>query len=472
MTIKLWAYKNGSASAKSLRDKLAIKMLKKKGSAWKGKAGDTVINWGSSQAFPNIGQATYLNHPDKVAIATNKLKTQQALDGKEYCLPFETSLEEARQMIQQGFIVVCRTKLTGNSGEGIVIANTEDELVEAPLYTVYKKKVQEFRVHVFDGEVISVQRKARKLDVADDNVNWKVRNLEGGFIFARTGFEIPDVVVESALDAVKEIGLDFGAVDIGWHKDGTYVYEINTACGLDGSNLFDYLRAIQLKLGLPLTDTPDDYVPPNLPKGLKWEEKAVAGIVQPGAPVAEVQGAEVDAVWEDEAEQDFVLANGQIVPFEQRPKAIKDMKNEEITWRMVRPDLDHNVQDNTNVLMEKYAGKFYEFKYDKGSLFKDDDAAEFWIWEENHLVPVGDELKVIENLRLAQAAKQMAKNFRQAREMQKDIAGIFELGGVGGQVKKDLGYQFKADDKGLKITIGNKGFYLTKEDVLQLARAK
>lgn len=270
MTTKILAYKNGSESAKSLRDALGVKMLKKVGSKWTGKAGDIVINWGSSAPFAGIGQATYLNSPQAVARAANKLQTQMAFNNSEeakpYMLSYVTSKEAAAKLIREGFVIVCRTKLTGNSGEGIVIANNVGELVDAPLYTVYKKKQQEYRVHVFDGKVISIQRKARKIEVEDDKVNWQVRNLDGGFIFARTGFDVPRSVTRAAKIAVKTLGLDFGAADIGHHnKEGTFVYEVNTACGLSGSNLTDYVEAFCEKLDLPNPVRPEDYVPPTVP---------------------------------------------------------------------------------------------------------------------------------------------------------------------------------------------------------------
>ena len=271
MTIKVLAYKNGSESARAIRDALGIKMLKKQGSKWVGKDGDTVINWGSSAPFDGIGDAVYLNTPEAVARAANKLTTQAELSddvrSSNYILPYMTNIRTAKEFIEQGETIVCRTKLTGNSGDGIVIAEKVEDLVDAKLYTVYKKKQQEYRVHVFDGEVISIQRKARKHDVADDDVNWQVRNLDGGFIFARTGFDVPRSVTRAAKAAVKALGLDFGAADIGYHdKEGTFVYEVNTACGLSGSNLTDYVEAFCKKLNLPVPVRPVEYVPPTVPK--------------------------------------------------------------------------------------------------------------------------------------------------------------------------------------------------------------
>jgi len=148
-----------------------------------------------------------------------------------------------------GFPVVCRTKLRGHSGDGIVIANNADELVDAPLYTKYIKKKDEYRVHVArhedDFDVFFIQRKARKLDVEEPN--WLVRNLDGGFVFVEAQrVDVPDDVIEQAQRAIKALGLDFGGVDVIWNEreQKAYVLEINTACGLEERTALRYKDAI------------------------------------------------------------------------------------------------------------------------------------------------------------------------------------------------------------------------------------
>lgn len=154
-------------------------------------------------------------------------------------------------MINDGKTVVCRTILNGHSGAGIVLASTEEELVDAPLYTEYIPKKEEYRVHVFNGEVIHVSRKARRKDVPDENVNWKIRNHNNGFIFQHENFELPDECNVQALLAVKDLGLDFGAVDIIWNdkQQKAYVLEVNTAPGIEGKTLDAYVNAFKKVMG-------------------------------------------------------------------------------------------------------------------------------------------------------------------------------------------------------------------------------
>ncbi|MDT9694122.1 hypothetical protein Q5762_38495, partial [Streptomyces sp. P9(2023)] len=85
---------------------------------------------------------------------------------------FTTSKEEAQGWLDEGTIVVARTMLRGHSGAGIVLHSGDDELVDAPLYVKYVKKTQEYRVHVAFGEILDQQRKARRQDTPDEEVNW------------------------------------------------------------------------------------------------------------------------------------------------------------------------------------------------------------------------------------------------------------------------------------------------------------
>ena len=250
MAMKIVPYKTGSESAKALADELGIARLKLEGSRWKGKAGDVVINWGTScMGHPAFeGAARVLNHPNNVAKAANKLLAFKTFtDANVACPAYTTSHVEACHMLNNGSTIVVREKLNGHSGEGIAIITPEAHLSgemrvpEAPLYTNYIKKVDEYRAHVFGDNVFFVQRKARKKDVPDDEVNWQVRNHANGFIFAHEGVDIPDDVKKLAVEAVKALGLDFGAVDLIKTKMGKwYVLEVNTACGLSGETIQKY----------------------------------------------------------------------------------------------------------------------------------------------------------------------------------------------------------------------------------------
>lgn len=261
--MKLYAYKQGSRSAAALAAALGIKRIKHEGGNIIIK--DTpLINWGASKLAPRIigvavndeGAHDILNHPGAVARAANKLEAFKFLSVAGVSVPeWTTSVRDASLWALNGVDVVVRHKLTGHSGEGIEILSAEqwnnreegdDVFPIAPLYTKYLKKKEEYRIHVFQGDAFFIQRKARKLDVPDDQVNWKVRNLAGGFIFANKDVQVPDVAKQEAINAVAALGLDFGAVDIILGMDGVfYVLEVNTACGLEGTTLEKYVAKFQ-----------------------------------------------------------------------------------------------------------------------------------------------------------------------------------------------------------------------------------
>lgn len=240
--MKIYPYSPASESAKLLADALGIKRLRHKGKALN-LFKQTVINWGASKINREIRHAHILNPPGHVSIAANKLKTFNCLRGLVAIPPFTSSPEEVKQWLEEGKTVVVRKKLTGHSGEGIEIIKGDEEIPPAPLYTVYIPKKEEYRVHVFNGKAFFVQRKARKLDVPKEDVNWKIRNHHNGFIYAHKDVNIPIGAMDNCVTAVCALNLDFGAVDIVQGKDGGwYILEVNTACGLAGETLNKYVE--------------------------------------------------------------------------------------------------------------------------------------------------------------------------------------------------------------------------------------
>jgi D-alanine-D-alanine ligase-like ATP-grasp enzyme len=78
-------------------------------------------------------------------------------------------------------------------------------------------------------------------------VDWRVRNHGNGFNYARVDVQPPEDITRAAVEAVRILGLHFGAVDIGWNEreKRATIYEVNTAPGLEGSTLHDYVGAIR-----------------------------------------------------------------------------------------------------------------------------------------------------------------------------------------------------------------------------------
>lgn len=139
---------------------------------------------------------------------------------------------------------LARTKLNGHSGQGIFVCEPNDEVLpHAPLYVKYKKKRHEYRVHVFNGQVIDVTQKKRKKGF--EGVDNKIRNHKNGWIYARDDVTEPNDLRTQALNTINAVGLKFGAVDLIWNEkeNKCYVLEVNTAPGLYETTLRKYAEA-------------------------------------------------------------------------------------------------------------------------------------------------------------------------------------------------------------------------------------
>lgn len=219
------------------------------------KAGHVVINWGSSSAPDRLAGATFINHPRNVKVAGNKLLTferlKDALDDQPVSAPeYTTDYATACEWVTSGITIVCRTKLNGHSGAGIILAaREEDVVVDCPLYVKYIKKAKEFRVHVAFNEVIDVQAKRKRADY-EGETDFAIRNHQNGWVYCRENIEEPADLREQALRAILTLGLDFGAVDIIYnqHYNRCYVLEVNTAPGLEGTSVTNYATAFLNKL--------------------------------------------------------------------------------------------------------------------------------------------------------------------------------------------------------------------------------
>jgi hypothetical protein len=162
------------------------------------------------------------------------------------CPEFTRDRNIAAGWIAAGDSVMCRTLLRASEGRGIVVAETVDQLVAAPLYTRYVKKKQEFRVHVLNGQVIDVQMKRKKRDFNADNRDTKVRNLANGYVFCRDGIVEPATLRDVAIKATASLGYQLGAVDIAYNERNNrlVVLEVNANPGMQGSTLENYANKI------------------------------------------------------------------------------------------------------------------------------------------------------------------------------------------------------------------------------------
>ena len=219
-----------SRSARALSKYLGILRLKVSGSQFRGKTSDVIINWGKVKPLPNVN---YLNSLVGVERATNKLTTFKNL--QLYSIPIPKYYPSS-SYLEEDKKYVARTILYGHSGEGIVVGKP-DELPDAPLYVEYIDKVKEYRVIVVGEEAVDVKIKLKKSDWEGTRDTY-VWNHSNGYVFARNSGEFNYNLTNIGVQAIKALGLSYGAVDIIEDSAGVlYVLEVNTAFGLEGTTV-------------------------------------------------------------------------------------------------------------------------------------------------------------------------------------------------------------------------------------------
>lgn len=246
----IYSHNNRSKGARQLANGLFSVLINHKASRFRGYKSKTVINWGSSELPREVNKCNVINRPDAVARSVNKLSCFEMLSAFGVRVPTYTKeIDIAYGWIDRGYEVLCRTILNGSGGSGITIAKTKEQIVEAPLYVMYVPKKDEYRIHCsltsdkkFPVHLFYVQRKYKNPNAEHNNV--KIRNLEGGYLYENGDVRPPYDVYSQASRAFAASSLDFGAVDVIWSekKQEAYVLEINTAPGLEGRTLQEYIN--------------------------------------------------------------------------------------------------------------------------------------------------------------------------------------------------------------------------------------
>lgn len=197
---------------------------------------DVLIRWGSVRQMPRARRV--LNQARAIALASDKVETIARLsEAGIRCVPCFTTWEQALAA-SGGRIILGRTR-HGHSGKGIVVYDPTriygerypSEPGEADeWYTIYHEPTREVRVHVVDDRVIRIQGKY--LDFPEQaSLNPFIRNWDTGYRFRTPRRGLRSRRREIAIEAVRNLGLNFGAVDMllfGTDRKAM-VLEVNTA---------------------------------------------------------------------------------------------------------------------------------------------------------------------------------------------------------------------------------------------------
>ena len=234
-------YSNKSSkTGKELREKfkgIASKVIKKRTN--KRLRTDVLLRWGSSEEFSRLTSRLELNTLQAVNNTSNNLEMMKTLVSSSIKTPdvlFDLSDSEVMDTYRDddgGFYV------RGSNHE----MRYDDALKFGDLYIskpVLNKR-REYRVHVFNGEVIAVYE---KIPLEEDIRLYKSYNCKFRLVdTTRSRLSVDDLNI--CISAVNALGLLFGGVDLLSNKSqDVFVTEVNSAPGLNGTNIDRYVNKI------------------------------------------------------------------------------------------------------------------------------------------------------------------------------------------------------------------------------------
>lgn len=152
----------------------------------------------------------------------------------------------AQEWLEDDSVVMCRQRIKGQTGIGIVVCKPGEELPEAKVYTKYISHKREFRVNLFNHTLVNVREKKKQLG---SKGSFYIRNLENGYTTAKCS-NYPPALIDLAIKASMVSESSFIGVDVGYNelKDFLFVIEVNSGPTIEGSSVVEYADAIRADL--------------------------------------------------------------------------------------------------------------------------------------------------------------------------------------------------------------------------------
>ena len=198
---------------------------------------DVVIRWGNQRgSYPGS-----FNTPVSMALASDKLAAFTRWQAEGVRIP-EFGTEPGDWDTYFGRM------RHGFGGRDIIILPTGmgDTYADVDFYTRYIPSEREYRIHVFDQQIIRVQRKY--LDFPEeDRHRGRIKNYANGYRFRTPQRQLHSDRLDQAKRAVSTLGLVWGAVDLIIGGDNeAYVLEVNTAPKLAPLTCTQYATAMRV----------------------------------------------------------------------------------------------------------------------------------------------------------------------------------------------------------------------------------
>ena len=201
---------------------------------------DLLIRWGST-ASAKINPKKVLNKKDSIALAANKFESLIKMQQAEVPVPKTVALEmlaepTLAEVFKKGLKLPVLARDTHHTrGKDILLCLQNKDLRRALRWgrnflVEYISTEREYRVHVFNGEII---RTSQKVLMSRDEYLPYIRNDDHNHTFRNPRKQLTQLQKDVAIKAVQVLGLDFGAVDMVIGDDGNpYVLEVNTGPSL------------------------------------------------------------------------------------------------------------------------------------------------------------------------------------------------------------------------------------------------
>lgn len=217
---------------------------------------DLVIRWGSRRSITTPSDAV-LNPRRQIRANTDKLNSLEVLEDADIPVPqFTRDASEIGSPTDDTSLSYPVLGRSENHSQGsdinLILQQRDLSLTDNDFFVDYEPTQMEYRVQVFNGEIVKVHEKRLETEAArEEDYTPYIRNHQKNWVFVNERGDTPDAVRENAIDAVDALDLDFGAVDvIHTEDDEVLVLEVNTAPTLDENNLRRYGEQIKDSLGL------------------------------------------------------------------------------------------------------------------------------------------------------------------------------------------------------------------------------
>lgn len=223
-----------------------------------------MFNWGAGNGtlppLSKIVSGKLYNNEKAVSKSCSKTETHAALlESQVWTVAMTKDRNRALSWLGESRTVLAR-KNYGSNGQGINIIKPGDNLPYADFYSRLFPSTHEFRVHVAFGKVIDVALKVKRSsaswEAAAKPYDEVVRNFEGGWRlshdfkwYALTGQADGDALAGErdalASNAIKAVGLDFGAVDMLANLDPNYGGQRFVVCETNSAPAMELDRTLE-----------------------------------------------------------------------------------------------------------------------------------------------------------------------------------------------------------------------------------